>query len=257
MKLHILSDLHLGVQGMEQPRTDADIVVLAGDIARPAQAITWAQGFGKPVLYVPGNHEFYGASHAQVIAELRRLSQGTPVQVLSNDSLQLSGVRFIGSTLWGNFRIFDTEEERQHAMAEVQRFMYDFSRIRMGPEPGDPLFTPQDAADLYETNVAWLARALAQPFAGPTVVITHHAPTLHSIHPRFAGSPLNAGFVSDAQDLVAASGAQLWIHGHTHDSFDYQVQDTRVLCNPRGYAREGKVENALFDAQLVVEVGAR
>ncbi|HQQ69234.1 MAG TPA: metallophosphoesterase family protein [Alicycliphilus sp.] len=256
MKLHILSDLHLGVQGMEQPRTDADVVALAGDIARPAQAMAWARGFGKPVLYVPGNHEFYGSSHAQVLAELRRSSQGTQVQVLSNDSLQLDGVRFIGSTLWSDFRIFASEEQRQQAMAEAQRFMYDFSRIRMGPEPGDALFTPQDAADLYEANVLWLARALAEPFDGPTVVITHHAPTLHSIHPRFAGSPLNAIFVTDTEPLVAASGARLWIHGHTHDSFDYRVQDTRVLCNPRGYAREGKVENALFDAQLVVEVAA-
>lgn len=254
MKLHILSDLHLGVQGMEHPQTDADIVVLAGDIARPAQAMAWAQGFGKPVLYVPGNHEFYGASHAQVIAELRRLSQGTQVQLLDNRSVTLAGVRFIGSTLWSDFRIFANEEQRQQAMAEAQRFMRDFSRIRMGPEPGDPLFTPQDAAALYDANLPWLRQALAQPFDGPTVVITHHAPTLHSIHPRFAGSPLNAIFVSDAEQLVAASGARLWIHGHTHDSFDYQVQGTRVLCNPRGYAKEGVNENPLFDPRLVVNV---
>ena len=254
MKLHILSDLHLGVQGMEHPQTDADIVVLAGDIARPAQAVAWAQGFGKPVLYVPGNHEFYGASHAQVLAELQRLSQGTRVRLLDNRSVTLAGVRFVGSTLWSDFRIFASEELRQQAMEQAQRFMYDFSRIRMGPEPGDALFTPQDAAALYDANLLWLRAALAEPFDGPTVVITHHAPTLNSIHPRFAGSPLNGIFVSDAQDLVAASGARLWIHGHTHDSFDYQVQGTRVLCNPRGYAKEGKVENALFDARLVVNV---
>ena len=120
MKLHILSDLHLGVQGMEHPQTDADIVVLAGDIARPAQAVAWAQGFGKPVLYVPGNHEFYGARHAQVLAELQRLSQGTQVRLLDNRSVTLAGVRFVGSTLWSDFRIFASEELRQQAMEQAQ-----------------------------------------------------------------------------------------------------------------------------------------
>ncbi|MHA7600556.1 metallophosphoesterase family protein [Alicycliphilus sp. T452] len=256
MRLHILSDLHLGVQGMEHPRTGADAVVLAGDIARPEQAVAWARGFGKPVLYVPGNHEFYGASHAQAVAELERLSRGTQVHVLSNHSLRLGGVRFVGSTLWSDFRIFASDAERQHAMAEAQRFMRDFSRIRMGPGPDDALFTPQDAAALHEASVRWLRQALAEPFDGPTVVVTHHAPTLQSIHPRFAGSPLNAIFVSDAEQLVAASGARLWIHGHTHDSFDYAVHGTRVLCNPRGYGKDGVNENPLFDPALVVEVAA-
>ena len=189
---------------------------------------------------------------------IQRLEQeiGCALFERDNRSVTLAGVRFVGSTLWSDFRIFASEELRQQAMEQAQRFMYDFSRIRMGPEPGDALFTPQDAAALYDANLLWLRAALAEPFDGPTVVITHHAPTLNSIHPRFAGSPLNGIFVSDAQDLVAASGARLWIHGHTHDSFDYQVQGTRVLCNPRGYAKEGKVENALFDARLVVEVTA-
>ena len=110
---------------------------------------------------------------------------------------------------------------------------------------------------MRSTDIEPLRAALAEPFDGPTVVITHHAPTLNSIHPRFAGSPLNGLFVTDAQDLVAASGARLWIHGHTHDSFDYQVQCTRVLCNPRGYVNwSGKTENNAFDPALVIDVPA-
>lgn len=259
MKLHILSDLHLGVAGMEHPATDADLVILAGDIARPAAACAWAQGFGKPVLYVPGNHEFYGSSLPETVALMRELcagSAGSAVRILDNDSVVIGGVRFIGSTLWSDFRIAGEGQVRDDAMAKAQQFAYDFQRVRTRAGDDAPIFTPSDSAALFDANVRWLGEQLRQPFDGTTVVITHHAPTPHSIHPRFAGSPLNGIFVSDAQALVAASGAQLWIHGHTHDSFDYRVGGTRVLCNPRGYCKEGVNENPLFDPQLVVTLDA-
>lgn len=256
MRLHILSDLHLGVQGMEHPRTDADVVVLAGDIARPEQAVAWARGFGKPVLYVPGNHEFYGASLQQTARTLRALCADGPVQLLDNRSLALRGVRFVGSTLWSDFRIAGEGQARADAMQEARRLVRDFQRIHTTEQPDAPLFSPQDAAALYDANVQWLERELARPFDGPTVVITHHAPSPRSIHPRFSSSPLNAIFVSDAENLVAASGARLWIHGHTHDSFDYLLHGTRVLCNPRGYGKDGMNENPLFDPALVAEVAA-
>ena len=255
MRLHILSDLHLGVQGMEHPRTDADVVVLAGDIARPEQAVAWARGFGKPVLYVPGNHEFYGASLQQTARTLRALCADGPVQLLDNRSLALQGVRFVGTTLWSDFRIAGEGQARADAMQEAQRLVRDFQRIRTAEQPDAPLFSPQDAAALYDANVQWLARELARPFDGPTVVITHHAPSPRSIHPRFAGSPLNACFVSDAEYLLRGQRTALWIHGHTHDSFDYQVDGTRVICNARGYAKTGVNENARFDPLLTLEVG--
>jgi Icc-related predicted phosphoesterase len=85
-------------------------------------------------------------------------------------------------------------------------------------------------------------------------LITHHAPSPKSIHPRFADSLLNACFVSDAEHLIDRSRACLWIHGHTHDSFDYFLNGTRVVCNPRGYARNGVNENPLFDANFLVEI---
>ena len=85
-------------------------------------------------------------------------------------------------------------------------------------------------------------------------MITHHAPSLGSIHPRFAGSPFNAAFVSAAEHLLDGERAALWIHGHTHDSYDYRVNGTRVLCNPRGYVKDGVTENARFVPTLVVEV---
>ena len=254
MKLHILSDLHLGVGALEPPRTDADLVVLAGDIARPAAAVAWAQRFGKPVLYVLGNHEFYGGSLDGTVAEFRRLCAGTAVRLLDDEAIVIDGVRFLGSTLWSDFGLFATEQERQQAIEMAQQLVRDFSRIRRRAD-GDALFTPHDAAARFARHAAWLDRQLDAPHAGPTVVITHHAPSCQSIHPRFAGSPLNACFVSDADHLLRDRRAALWIHGHTHDSFDYRVHGTRVLCNSRGYAKDGVNENARFDPLLTVEVG--
>lgn len=254
MKLHILSDLHLGFQGMERPQTDADVVVLAGDIARPREAVDWALGFGTPVLYVPGNHEFYGSSLEETAHTLRQLCRGTHVHVLDDRALVLQGVRFLGSTLWTDFQLWGRGDRQTEAMAQAQRFMRDFSRIRTGAPPGDAILTPQDTADLFAAHARWLDAELSQPHPGPTVVITHHAPSARSIHPRFADSPLNACFVSNAEHLLGASRARLWIHGHTHDSFDYWVHGTRVVCNPRGYARDGVNENPLFDPRLTMEV---
>lgn len=253
MKLNILSDLHLGFHAQDTPLNDADVVILAGDIAPPRQAALWALRLEKPVVYVLGNHESYGSSIDAAAAELKGLCAGTHVHVLDNDEAVIDGVRFLGSTLWSDFMLFGSGTERAAATLEAQRLMRDFSRIRADAATG-ALFTPDDAAKLFARNAAWLDRRLDVPHAGPTVVITHHAPSRRSIHPRFAGSLLNACFVSDAEHLVGAGRAQCWIHGHTHDSFDYLLNGTRVICNPRGYAQGGVNENARFDPDLTIDI---
>jgi predicted phosphodiesterase len=253
VRLHVLSDLHLGFAAMAHPRTEADVVVLAGDIARPREAVAWARGFSRHVLYVPGNHEFYGGSLDGTLAELRALAAGTRVHVLADDELVLDGVRFLGTTLWTDFGLFGAGERRAEVMAQASERLRDFSRIRR--QGGrEALFTPEDSACLFARHAAWLRARLTAPHGGPTVVITHHAPSPRSIHPRFEGSLINACFVSRAEDLLGADKACLWIHGHTHDSFDYELAGTRVLCNPRGYVRDGVLENAAFDPELVVTV---
>jgi predicted phosphodiesterase len=253
MKLHVLSDLHLSQAGLAHPVTDADVVILAGDIARPREAIEWARGFAQPVLYVPGNHEFFGGSLAGTRDQLQRLCEGTNVHLLDDCVLVLQGVRFLGSTLWSDFLLYGDGPERDAALAAAMRFLRDFQRIRLTDESPD-LFTPEEAAARFRRHAEWLQETLARPHDGPTVVITHHAPSPGSIHPRFAGSPLNLAFISKAEHLLGADRVQLWVHGHTHDSFDYHVKGTRVVCNPRGYQRDGANENAAFDPELVVEV---
>ncbi|HWZ73652.1 MAG TPA: metallophosphoesterase [Casimicrobiaceae bacterium] len=253
MKVNILSDLHLSLGTLEPPDNDADVVILAGDVARPKEAVAWMLGLAKPVLYVAGNHEFYGGSVAGTVAGLKRLCAGTNVRVLDNDEVVFEGVRFLGTTLWTDFMLFGEGDKRAAAVEEALKFMRDFSRIRAG-EGDERLFTPADSAALFNIDAGWLDRKLAEPYPGPTVVITHHAPSRESIHPRFADSLLNACFVSDAERLVDGSRARLWVHGHTHDSFDYVLNGTRVVCNPRGYAKNGVNENPRFDTNLLVEI---
>jgi predicted phosphodiesterase len=252
MKLHVMSDLHLSLAGMDVPDTDADLVVLAGDIARPDAACAWAQRVQKPVIYVAGNHEFYGGDLQGTLDELRRQCAASGLHFLECDAWVFGGVRFLGATLWSDFRVFADDETRVSAMAASSRLIRDFQRISVDAQHSR-LFTPHDSQALFDRTVAWLDAQLQQPFDGPTVVITHHAPSPQSVHPRFAGSPLNGCFVSDLERLMGAERVRLWIHGHTHDSFDYSVRGTRVLCNPRGYVMKGVTENAAFDAACVVQ----
>jgi predicted phosphodiesterase len=251
--LNILSDVHLSQGPLNLPATDADLVILAGDVGRPAAAASWASNFAKPVLYVPGNHEFYGDSIEGTVRALRQLCLETSIRVLHNDEVVVGGVRFLGTTLWTDFKIFGEGATQAAVMAQAIRSMRDFSRIHADETSALP-FTPSDAAALFTLQAAWLASRLAEPFAGPTVVITHHAPSRRSIHPRFADSSLNACFVSDAEHLLDGRRVRLWIHGHTHDSFDYMLNGTRVVCNPRGYAKNGVNENPLFDPHFTVAI---
>ncbi len=253
MKIQVLSDLHVGRGTFEPAPTDADLFVVAGDVSRPARAVAWAAALGKPVLYVLGNHEFYGGSLDGTVREFRQLAAGTRVRLLDCEQALIEGVRFIGCTLWSDFRLLGDGPARDAAIAMAMAQVYDFSRIRV-EDAGNRLFSPGDSQVLFDRHAAWLETQLAMPHDGPTVVITHHGPTPLSISPRYPDSPLNPCFVSDASRLMNGDRVGLWIHGHLHDSFDYELNGTRVLCNPRGYVVDGVVENPTFDPGLIVEV---
>jgi predicted phosphodiesterase len=253
MRLHVVSDLHLSRAGLDLPATGADVLILAGDVARPAEAVAWASHAGTPVLYVAGNHEFYGGSLPGTRARLAQLCGGTSIRFLDDAEVVIGGVRFLGTTLWSDFRLDATETARAAARNAARAMIRDFTHIRRD-DASEAAFAPEDSARLFDAHAAWLDDRLAAPHDGPTVVITHHAPSPRSIHPRFAGSPLNGCFVSDAARLLDGR-ATLWIHGHTHDSFDYVAGGTRVVCNPRGYVIDGVGENPRFDPGLVIKVG--
>jgi predicted phosphodiesterase len=251
MKLQIMSDLHLAFGEPIVPATDADLIVLAGDIGRPRESIRWAYGLGKPVLYVLGNHEYYGGVIGQVISEMRGLAAGSLIRVLDDDEVTIDGVRFLGCTMWTDLSLFGDGPERELAVRAAWQYMRDFSLIRTQEKK---LFAPEDMAARFRQHLAWLEKRLGETSDLPTVVITHHAPSRRSIHPSFDGAPINAAYIVDLERLFGAERVRLWIHGHTHSSFDYTARGTRVVCNPRGYALNGIDQNRAFDAGFVVEV---
>ncbi len=261
MKIQIASDLHLELLEQRFPGhrviepTDADVLVIAGDIHRHTRAIDAFADWPVPVIYVHGNHEAYHEQYAGLIDKLRHASASGNVRYLEQDEYLLGGVRFLGCCLWTDYLL--APDDRSAAMEAAGRFLYDHQRIAT-PQG---LFTTDDAAQLHQESRAWLEARLAENFDGPTVVVTHHGPHPGSVHPRFAGTLLNAAFVSDLTPLMGK--ADLWIHGHVHDSFDYTVAGTRIVANPRGYALNRKAaesvaqidwENQAFDARFVVEV---
>ncbi len=231
MKVHVLNDLHIEFEDFEPPATSADVVVLAGDIGVGLQGLYWAQERfpDRPVIYVPGNHEYY-RYHTGLIDELRAKALQN-MHVLNDEQVIIDGVRFLGSTLWTDFALFGPAS-KVSAMLEAQYQMTDFAVI--GHE--GRCFTPRDALQLHTASREWLASMLAQPFSGKTVVVTHHAPSSRSIARRYEDSLLSPSFASNLESLMGEDRATLWIHGHVHDSFDYVVDGTRVVCNPRGYA---------------------
>src|SRR5262249_5416995 len=152
--------------------------------------------------------------------ELRTRCAGSNVHFLEQDELVVDGVRFLGATLWSDFLLYGDGSLREQAIAETMRIVGDFKRITRGAR----LLTPDDCVQLFNQASSWLDEKLDEPFEGTTVVVTHFAPSRQSIHARFEGSLLNPCFVSDAERLMGAERVKLWIHGHTHNSFDYTVR---------------------------------
>jgi predicted phosphodiesterase len=251
MKMHILSDLHLEFSDFRPPETDADVVVLAGDIGKGDHGMGWARASfpDQEILYVAGNHEFYGRERLETLAKLRIAARECGVHFLDDETVEIGGVRFLGATLWTDFNLFG-KERRQFAMAEGQRGLNDFRVIHEGPAH----FSPADSIRLHEKSLAFLERELQRPFDGKTVVVTHHLPSARSVVERFKHDWLSACFASRLDHLFGRP-VSLWIHGHTHDSMDYEVMGTRVVCNPRGYVRfNSGPENFDFNPGLVVEI---
>ena len=231
MKIHILNDLHIEFSEFSISKTDADVLILAGDIGVGLGGLEWLakQKIEKPVIYVPGNHEYYGYD-ISLIEEMKKYTFSN-VHVLNDGSVKIDGVRFLGCTLWTDFGFFG-EADKFFAMRQASSCMADFSRIKYA----GGTFSPKDAIALHTYSRNWLKFMLEKDFDGKTVVVTHHAPSVGSVHPRYANDLLTPAFVSNLEDLMDGSRIALWAHGHMHDSCDYGVFGTRVVCNPRGYA---------------------
>ncbi len=259
MKFWILSDLHFEISEFEfsEYLPEFDVLIAAGDICTPlfrAIEIVAEIANGRPSIFVAGNHEFYGFPNPftmrDAIAAGRKRAAELGVHYLENQAIEIEGVRFLGSTLWTDYRIYGNE---QMAMAEAKRVMNDH-RVIFPFDLGAPL-TAQQCQKWHFEALNFLETELAKPFAGKTIVVTHHMPHRECIAPRFLGSDLNPAFCSDLDWLIRKHKPELWVHGHTHTPVDVKVGDTRIIANPRGYySNQYGAENLGFRENLVLEI---
>jgi Icc-related predicted phosphoesterase len=253
MKLWVLSDLHLDVNlryplALPDPRPEHDAVIIAGDVCRAiGEAVRFISEVGlntKPVVYVAGNHEFYGLDrHAELSAGRAQAAVASNVHLLERDSVIIGGVEFIGCTLWTDY-LYAGAAEQMRAMLWAAQHLNDHRLIANGARR----WSPQDCLDEHTASRAWLASQLKRRGRHPKAVVTHHAPSPRSVQPKYRDDLLTAAFASNLDDLV--SEAALWVHGHIHGSSDYVLDDCRVVANPRGYV--GLREDGAFDSALVV-----
>lgn len=246
MKIQVASDLHLEFlraslrAGLSMEAliatTDADVIVLAGDIHKGVEAVEFAGELaherGVPVILVPGNHEYYGGDVRETLAAMRRAG-GKNVHLLACDAVIINGVRFLGATMWTDFELYP-EISPDEALGEAQRGLNDFRVIQMAGRR----FTAEDSRDLHLLERTWLERQLTEHWIGATVVVTHHAPAPESIQEPYRGQRLTPAFAADLRTLMTRFHPALWVHGHTHSPCDYVVGKTRVLSNQCGYPRE-------------------
>lgn len=271
MKLQLLSDLHLESHPHFSPSLapGADLLVLAGDIGsyQPGSLLTDDDyglarfsplpryaGWPTPVVFVPGNHEYDGQDFDAAHLRLRHTCDRLGLIWLERDSLVLDGVRLVGTTLWSDFDALadhhgvNDQDQRLKRRQKAFRAANFYLAKTGGTRHGEPFLAPQIRAQALQCQ-AWLRAALAQPFAGTTVAITHFAPSLRSADPRYGLTPGTAGFCNAMDDCLPH--AALWLHGHLHAPSDYQAQGVhedgrpwrcRVVANPLGYARKGEQE---------------
>lgn len=248
MRLHILSDLHLEFASFEMPVVGADVVVLAGDVHTGHKGLNWIRTAipRTPVIYVLGNHEFYGQTLPKLTDELRLEVNGTNVHILENSRIDLGDVTFLGATLWTDFAL---NGDPVVGGLVAEQAMNDFRRIRT--MPGYRKLRASYLRRLNAESVLWLRAEAEACRSRKLVIVTHCPPSARSISPIYAGEPLNAAFASNLDALVADTSALLWVHGHTHSAADYSIGRTRVVGNPRGYPSEAGMA---FKPDLMIEI---
>jgi Icc-related predicted phosphoesterase len=261
LKAQIFSDLHIDVYPIKAitVAADVDVVIVAGDtcegVLRAFEHLRRLVPIHIPIVMVLGNHEYYRRFIPDELAVARTLALEFNIHLLENDTVALSSgtrggaiVRFIGATLWTDYRIFG-EANLGVVMNACADAMNDHRRIGWQKQPWRR-FRPREAALMHEQSRAYLETTLATSFDGPTVVVTHHAVHWSSVSAQFHNDHVTAAFVSDLSGLIETYQPELWVNGHVHNSSDYRIGNTRIVCNPHGYGNE----NPMFDGALTLDI---
>lgn len=280
-KIKVVSDLHLEFADIYIPNNGCDVLILSGDITiaqelhdvadiptspyasvniegltRRQQAAKRYRDFlarcsndFEHVIYVAGNHEFYHGRWIESIKDLRNeCAKFNNVYFLENDTKQVNDITFVGSTLWTDMNKCDPLT--LHAVADM---MNDFRIIRHDGL-GFTKLRPMHVVERHKQSLDYIRHVIEGRFDDKFVVVGHHAPCKMSVKPRYEKDHLmNGAYSSDLTEFILDHPQiKLWTHGHTHDSFDYMVGTTRIVCNPRGY--EGYEVNQGWDINNKIEV---
>ncbi|MDP9808097.1 Icc-related predicted phosphoesterase [Rhizobium tibeticum] len=255
MKVLVFSDLHLefGKPFTAGSPNDVDVVVCAGDVLDKGvvPSIEWLSkyaGPNLPVIFVAGNHEFYRSFLSDSITEANALHDRYPnIHFLDDRDVVIDNVLFAGATLWTDFRLFDHNPET--AMWSAEQGMNDYKRIGLSKKPFKK-FKPIHAFRKHDASMRFLSASLARSDVRKKVVVTHHAPSSRSISRFFRDDPLAPCYASNCDAFIREAEPDLWVHGHVHQSWDYTLGFTRIVCNPHGYPGEATG----FDPGLVIEI---
>lgn len=255
MKIALASDLHLEFRSMALDNDEgADVLVLAGDIcsakhfdSRPEWADTY-KGFFEDcstkfdhIIYVMGNHEHYNYlfndTHMQLIRHLGHIGN---LHILNNQVAKIDDVTFVCGTLWTNMN-----NEDPLTMNAAVFAMPDFKIIKYNDGANYMKFRPELSVREHERTVDYINHVVRERHDDKFVVVTHHCPSPRSCHERYLTETLmNGAFNSDLDEFIAyRPQIRAWLHGHTHDAFDYMISETRIVCNPRGYPKESSHDN--------------
>lgn len=208
------------------PEVDADVTVLAGDIGVGLQSIEWAlQAIPRhqPVIYVMGNHEFYGQRTMPGLwKRAREQAAGTHVHLLENEAVEIDGVRFLGAMLWTDFDLFSDREGGMMAALDMNDYWNIITNCGAGYTSNwASRLTPKDTLRMHQESVIWLSNEFDNQDEQSVVAVMHTASHRGSLHPKYEHHGISPAFVSDLDPQVRR--ADLWVHGHTHDSSDYRV----------------------------------
>ncbi|MBB2789234.1 UNVERIFIED_ORG: Icc-related predicted phosphoesterase [Rhizobium esperanzae] len=257
MKAWIFSDLHFE-QGTSADFDipAADVCICPGDIS-DGGVVPSVRFLGQvvaprmPVVFVPGNREYYRASIEEGFdAGVEEALKFHNVFILDGGVASIEGINFVGATLWSDYALFG---DRRMAMLADQNASHDYSEIKLSKRPAKR-FSARNAMERhYEARVI-IDRFLGASSSVPTVVVTHHAPSILSISPENVDDPLAPSYASSLERIILRHQPCLWVHGHLHNSSDYRIGSTRVVCNPRGLP--GDASSKTFDPNMVIEINA-
>ena len=235
MRVQLLSDLHIEFREYQYQDIGCDVVVLAGDIHTKDRGFKWALENikNRPVIYVLGNHEFYGETYPKLISKLKRDAKGTNIHILENDVVRVGDVNFFGSTMWTDFELFG---DSKNAMSYSWRIMSDYKKIRKMPNYSK--ICPLDIAIINKKTTTWLSKELKARSSEKNVVVTHHAPTPLSAPKHLREELIMEAYISDMREFILEHNPDYWLHGHLHYSANYKIGNTQIISNPRGYPDE-------------------